>query len=94
MVSVSEKRAVLEEKRNMFYQKIFGAEAPFRVTISQLQAFPEHRHGDLEIHFAMNGGFNIMNEAHRALGYSVYLLFYHYIIWEVLGREMSRPKLF
>ena len=62
MVSVSKKRAVLEEKRNMFYQKIFGAEAPFRVSISQLQKFPEHRHGDLEIHFAMNGGFNIMIE--------------------------------
>ena len=46
----------------MFYQKIYGAEAPFRVTISQLQKFPEHRHGDLEIHFAMNGGFDIMIE--------------------------------
>jgi AraC-like DNA-binding protein len=46
----------------MIYQKIFGADAPFKITYGSLAEFPEHRHGDLEFNFALEGGFEIMIE--------------------------------
>lgn len=62
MVSSGKKLAYLEEDNKMLYQKIFGAEAPFKLSVSTLPEFPEHRHGDLEMHFALEGEFNIMIE--------------------------------
>lgn len=62
MVLNREKQVKCEEKQNMIYQKIFGMEAPFKLSVSTLSEFPEHRHGDLEIHFALKGEFNIMIE--------------------------------
>ena len=46
----------------MIYQKIFGSDAPFMIRVSSLQEFPEHRHGDLEFNFAIDGEFDIMIE--------------------------------
>jgi AraC-like DNA-binding protein len=46
----------------MFYQKIFGTDAPIKINVGNLPEFPEHRHGDLEMHFALKGEYDIMIE--------------------------------
>ena len=46
----------------MIYQKIFGSDRPFMIRVGALHEFPEHRHGDLEFNFAIEGGFDILIE--------------------------------
>lgn len=43
----------------MIYQKIVSGDVPYKIIISKLSEFPEHRHADFEFNYCVSGSFDI-----------------------------------
>lgn len=44
----------------MFYQSILESTSPYIARLGQLGSFGEHRHGDIEINYCLEGSFNVI----------------------------------
>ncbi len=59
----------------MFYQNILSDLSPYMARVTALDAFGEHRHADIELHYAVRGGFTAtVNKRNYEIGEGELLL--------------------
>lgn len=59
----------------MFYQNILSDLSPYMARVTALDAFGEHRHADIELHYAVRGGFTAtVNKKNYEIGEGELLL--------------------
>ena len=46
----------------MLYQKILTDDMPYQLMLNRLYSFGDHRHADIEFHYAVRGSFEIIVE--------------------------------
>lgn len=79
----------------MFYRQILDGASPYAVNLTALGDFGEHRHGDVEINYCIEGSFNVIIDKKRIEAACHLLSETNLSIAEIAGRAgLCEPKTF